>query len=187
MRACKEKLQSKKGFTLVEIIVVLVILAILAALLVPSMTGWIDKAKERKVVANATIAFQAAETIALEKYGIGFVDANGVRHYGIFYDTPGQYASNTAVFSSKGGIISNNISSAKEMAELAGISEDYVCWVHFAPGGKGVINAIMYAQDGYVAASSVGGSWQTVEDPNNSIKQTSTYVYFWDTYKKLFN
>ena len=34
----------KKGFTLVEVIVVLVILAILAAILVPSMVGWIDKA-----------------------------------------------------------------------------------------------------------------------------------------------
>ena len=35
---------SKKGFTLVELIVVLVILAILAALLIPALTGYIDKA-----------------------------------------------------------------------------------------------------------------------------------------------
>ena len=39
-------LQNKKrGFTLVELIVVLVILAILAALLIPALTGYIDKAK----------------------------------------------------------------------------------------------------------------------------------------------
>lgn len=37
----------KKGFTLVEIIVVLVILAILAAILVPSMVGWIDNAQAK--------------------------------------------------------------------------------------------------------------------------------------------
>ena len=39
------KMKNKKGFTLVELIVVLVILAILAALLVPALTGYIDKAK----------------------------------------------------------------------------------------------------------------------------------------------
>lgn len=41
-----------KGFTLVELIVVLVILAILAALLIPTLTGYIDKAKEKKIVAE---------------------------------------------------------------------------------------------------------------------------------------
>jgi type IV pilus assembly protein PilA len=39
--------KGRKGFTLVELIVVLVILAILAALLVPALTGYIDKAKEK--------------------------------------------------------------------------------------------------------------------------------------------
>ena len=38
--------KNKQGFTLVELIVVLVILAILAALLVPALTGYIDRAKE---------------------------------------------------------------------------------------------------------------------------------------------
>ena len=41
-------LRNKKGFTLVEVIVVLIILAILAAMLVPAMTGWIDKSREKK-------------------------------------------------------------------------------------------------------------------------------------------
>lgn len=41
-------LKNKKGFTLVELIVVLVILAILAALLVPALTGYIDKANKEK-------------------------------------------------------------------------------------------------------------------------------------------
>ena len=38
-------MSSKKGFTLVEIIVVLVILAALAALALPSMLGFVENAK----------------------------------------------------------------------------------------------------------------------------------------------
>lgn len=61
----------KRGLTLVELIVVLVILAVLAALLVPSLTGYIDKAVEKRVMlqarslmtaAQATIVFSASST-----------------------------------------------------------------------------------------------------------------------------
>ena len=52
----------KKGFTLVELIVVLVILAILAALLVPALTGYIDKAKEKKVIAETRMLHTAIQT-----------------------------------------------------------------------------------------------------------------------------
>ena len=58
----REKCKNKKGFTLVELIVVLVILAILIALLVPSLTGYIDKANEKKVLAEAKLALNAVQT-----------------------------------------------------------------------------------------------------------------------------
>ena len=47
-----KKLKDKKGFTLVELIVVLVILAILAALLVPSLTGYINRAKKQELISQ---------------------------------------------------------------------------------------------------------------------------------------
>jgi type IV pilus assembly protein PilA len=74
-----EKLKkSKKGFTLVEIIVVLVIIAILAAIAIPAMVGWIDKANEKAVYAEARTTLLAAQTLASEWYGtksVAFDDA----------------------------------------------------------------------------------------------------------------
>lgn len=65
-----KKLKNKKGFTLVELIVVLVILAILAALLVPALTGYIDKAHQEKVIAECRSVVMAAQTTASEYYGL---------------------------------------------------------------------------------------------------------------------
>ena len=52
----------KSGFTLVELIVVMVILAVLAALLVPALTGYIDKAKKNQVITETRMLTQAAQT-----------------------------------------------------------------------------------------------------------------------------
>lgn len=52
----KLKENNKKGFTLVELIVVLVILAILAALLIPALTGYIDKARNKSIVAETRVS-----------------------------------------------------------------------------------------------------------------------------------
>mgnify|MGYP004663624007 CR=1 FL=1 len=64
------KMKNQKGFTLVELIVVLVILAILAALLVPALTGYIDKANKEKVIATTRMVVMAAQTEISEKYGL---------------------------------------------------------------------------------------------------------------------
>lgn len=60
-RACE-------GFTLVELIVVIVILAILAAILVPGLLGWIDKAKEKRYELEARSIYQAAEAESTKLY-----------------------------------------------------------------------------------------------------------------------
>ncbi len=47
------KYRDNKGFTLVEMIIVLVILAILAAILIPALIGYIDSAKQKEYVLEA--------------------------------------------------------------------------------------------------------------------------------------
>lgn len=64
----KLKKNKKKGFTLVELIVVLVILAILAALLIPALTGYIDRAKRKAIVAETRQVVMAAQTLVDEEY-----------------------------------------------------------------------------------------------------------------------
>ena len=59
---------TKKGFTLVELIVVLVILAVLAAMLVPALVGYIDRAKKEKEYQTASTVYAAAQAVITEKY-----------------------------------------------------------------------------------------------------------------------
>lgn len=59
--------KNRKGFTLVEIIVVLVILAILAAFTIPAMLGFVNDAKGKAHIAQAREIYVAAQAAATEK------------------------------------------------------------------------------------------------------------------------
>ena len=46
----------------------LVILAILAAIMIPALTGWIEKANKKAAIAEARTALMAVQTVASENY-----------------------------------------------------------------------------------------------------------------------
>lgn len=64
----KQIRQNEKGFTLVELVVVIAILAVLAALLVPRIMGNVEDARSSKEIANArTLASEITTYNAVAK------------------------------------------------------------------------------------------------------------------------
>ncbi len=63
--------QDKKGFTLIEIVIVLVIIAILAAMLVPSMAGWIEDSQKKSFLQEARSAMTATQAEIANIYARG--------------------------------------------------------------------------------------------------------------------
>ena len=61
------QLKNRKGFTLIELIVVIAILGILAAVLVPQLGGFTAKAEQAQVLTDAAAAATAADALYLEK------------------------------------------------------------------------------------------------------------------------
>lgn len=65
----KGKKKRRGGFTLVELIVVLVILGILAAIMVPALLGWMDKARNQDAILECRNVVMAAQSQVAEAYG----------------------------------------------------------------------------------------------------------------------
>ena len=62
----KKCLKNEDGFTLVEMIAVLIIIAVLAAVAVPSMTGFIERAKRDRYIAEARLVCTALQQYLTE-------------------------------------------------------------------------------------------------------------------------
>lgn len=70
MTGLKKALRSRRGFTLVELVVVLVIAGITASFAVPALTGYIDNTKEKQAVSETQACVMAATRIAAQKYAL---------------------------------------------------------------------------------------------------------------------
>lgn len=165
------KMKNQKGFTLVELIVVLVILAILAAMLVPALTGYIDKANNQKIVATTRQVVMAAQTEVSEAYGQNELKAG-------------------IITIAEGGGLSNKLASGssatdevpvkgKAIVELAEVGE----WNAPASGTasyklkNGITNIVInYDKDGNVTTVELTQNNKTCHYQKGGVTGTHTYV-----------
>jgi prepilin-type N-terminal cleavage/methylation domain-containing protein len=101
MKKCKKINQlknDKKGFTLIEIIIVIAIIGVLAAITVPSVQGYLDDSKQKaddatvEAIANATLSYltldgePSNDADTREQAGVNF--KNGILKYLSSTDLP---------------------------------------------------------------------------------------------------
>lgn len=70
MTGLRRPLRDRRGFTLVELVVVLVILGIAASFAVPALTGYIDTSKEKKAVSEAQACVMTATRQGAQNYAL---------------------------------------------------------------------------------------------------------------------
>lgn len=70
------KRKNQKGFTLIELIVVIAILGILAAIAIPRLAGFSDKANKSAVVAEARTILTAYSTLVAENPNVVLADVS---------------------------------------------------------------------------------------------------------------
>lgn len=146
------EMKNKKGFTLVELIVVLVILAILAALLIPALTGYIDKANKEKVVATTRMVVMAAQTEASEKYGLKAAgQLNNGNNITVSYD--GTTASNAV-----DGIDIKAIGKLAEVMDDADAFVNGVTSISVTINAKGTVTDATVVQSGFTCTYDADGT-----------------------------
>ena len=146
------KMKNKKGFTLVELIVVLVILAILAALLIPALTGYIDKANKEKVIATTRMVVMAAQTEASEKYGLKAAgQLNGGNDITVSYD-------GTTATAAVDGIDIKAIGKLAEVMDNADAFVNGVTSISVTINAKGTVTDATVVQSGFTCTYDADGT-----------------------------
>lgn len=132
-KACRRR--DRGGFTLVELIVVLAILAILATLLIPTMTGYIDKANEEKIVAETRMAVMAAQTVVSENYARDPEDWAEEKELTSMEDTGRELLQEIKELSETPGIIQSVIVKDGKISKLSYENGKVTCEYHSSSEG----------------------------------------------------
>lgn len=83
----KKALKNKKGFTLIEMIVVLIIIAALAAAAIPGMMHYADEARQKALLSECRTIYIAAQTVATKAVTEGIDGSKPVKPSAVFSGT----------------------------------------------------------------------------------------------------
>ena len=81
------KKMNNKGFTIVELVIVIAVIAILAAVMIPTFSGIVKTANESAAAQVATAAYKEAYAIALKDGVINSGDSESVSNFTITFTT----------------------------------------------------------------------------------------------------
>ena len=83
------KKMNKKGFTIVELVIVIAVIAILAAVLIPTFSGVVDKAQESAAKQELVAAYKEAFALAIADGYIEAGDAETVSDFTFTFTADG--------------------------------------------------------------------------------------------------
>lgn len=172
----------KRGFTLVELIIVLTILAILAALLIPSLIGYINKAKKDKIIAETRMLHETVQTVTSELYGRAdqWKAPDGAV---TLASSTGKNAPYSTSFDAALKERYDEISKLSELSSLQDNSGKFLTVIN----GDGQVHCVIYSARGYLgvyfsdtkqyAAYKIGETTEygTVDDTSYSAYYSSVY------------
>lgn len=145
-----------KGFTLVEMIVVLVIIAVLASAIVPSLTGYINRANKEKAVSETRSLVMAAQTVISDAYANGSLDA-------ILAQAPGD---------------ADAIAEIRELAGFPQGEQDNTRHFVATVSGTGEIVKLeyLYADEEVCVYDGQSATYSTDETPSDDVRETDAIL-----------
>jgi len=162
----KKMKNDNKGFTLVEMIVVLVILAILAAILVPALLGYIDEAKNKQLELHGKSVYTAAQAVASKMYGSSVKVDGGNSDKKMGTETGAAYFKAQVNKISEIDTFGTNDSDAYALIKFMETPTDTSKITGHEPW---TVSEIIYVEgDNAVKLTSTSGAWESITKPTSS-------------------